>query len=175
MSNDGAGRLVRAILFFAGIGAGVGAGIILAISAIAILIGDASLLGNVLQPLLAATGLGAVVGAAFASGVALLGRDETSGRLAHWKAALAGAVAGFVVPLVVMASALVVTGDLHTSLFDLALYWTEGTWWLLGLGASVGVGLNEVARRPQRTIGPGGEGEVPALTWVVPSGTDETG
>ncbi|WP_405282831.1 hypothetical protein V3331_13295 [Gaopeijia maritima] len=160
MDDDRTGRVARAILFFSALGGGVGAAIIVIIGVLAVLLGDPIGIGEIVLPLVGASGLGALVGGAFAGGVATLGRTEASDRLPHWKAGVAGAMASFVVPLVAAALFLYLRGDLQVSVFELIVRWTEAAWWLLGIGGVVGVGLNGVARRPELKAG---DEDVPQL------------
>ena len=168
MADDGSGRVARAILFFSAFGGAIGAAIILAIAAVAVLVGEPIGLGEILPPLGGAASLGGLVGAGFAAGIAALGRNEASEGLPRWKAGLAGAIAGFVVPLLVMGTVIVASGDLQVPIAELVEQWARGGWWLLGVGGAVGVGLNEVARRPE--LKPGERGVVAHASAALPSG-----
>ncbi len=161
MADDSSGRVARAILFFSAFGGAIGAAIILAIAAVAVLVGEPIGLGEILPPLGGAATLGGLVGAGFAAGVAALGRNEAAEGLARWKAGVAGATAGFVVPLIVLGTAIVASGDLQVPIAELVEHWARGGWWLLGLGGAVGVGLNEVARRPELEPGDGDVAHTP--------------
>jgi len=153
MDDDRIGRVAKAILFFAAVGSGIGASIVLAIAAIALLFADGVRIGELLPPLGGATAIGGLVGAAFAAAVAVFGRTEDADRLSHWKAGIAGALAAFVVPLVALGVVIFLSGDLQVPIAELIEQWTRGGWWLLGLGGAVGIGLNEVARRPELSAG----------------------
>lgn len=165
MDDERTGRLARAVLFFAAVGGGIGAAIVLLIAALAMFFGDGISTGDLLAPLGGAAALGGLVGAAFAAGVAMLGSGEDSDRLAHWKAGIAGGVAAFVVPLLAIGLAVFVSGDLQAQVpvLEVVEYWIRDAWWLLGLGGAVGVGLNEVARRPELEPGDAEIARVPTL------------
>lgn len=166
MDDDRTGHVARAILFFSALGGGVGAAIIVVISVLGVLLGHPIEIGEILLPLLGASGLGAFVGGAFAAGVATLGRTEASDHLPHWKAGVAGAVASFVVPLFAAALFLYLRGDVQVSVFELIARWTEAAWWLLGIGSAVGVGLNGVARRAELEAGDEDVPQLPAAPGV---------
>ena len=143
-------KWIRAVASFAGIGAG------LAVSVVALLFGLELLVGGVAQPeniprILGLTaGFGAAAGAAFAVGVSVLGRGQDGERLPYWKASVAGALATFGGPLAIGIGIYVRSLDL---LGPLVLDYTGKAWWLLGIGAAVGAGINHVSRRAKLESG----------------------
>ena len=143
MNDTDLGRRFRATAVFAGMGSGLVMILIVLFALVSLVLGDSIGLGGFLRTLLLGGAVGALGGSLFAGGLSLLGRREGRDRLSYKTAMIAGASATFLAPLLL---GIVLFAPQSVPILKIVIEYTGEAWWLLGLGAGCGFGLNRVAR-----------------------------